>query len=42
MYQKKNPIVSHNESNFDYQFNIKESAKEFKNQFICFGENTEI
>ena len=34
---KKIPI-----SNYDYYFTIKELAEEFKKQFNCFGENTEI
>ena len=34
-------IVSHNESNYDYYFIIKELAEEFKKQFTCLGENTE-
>ena len=38
---KKIPIVFHNGSNYDYHFIIKESAEEFKKQFICLGENTE-
>ena len=40
--QKEIPIISHNGSNYDYHFIIKELAKEFKDQdFNCFGENTE-
>ena len=35
-------IVLHNGSNYDYHFIMKESAEEFKKQFICFGENAEI
>ena len=38
---KKNPVAFHNRSNYDYQFIIKELTVEFKNQFICLGENTE-
>ena len=33
-------IVFQNGSNYDYHFVIKESAKEFKKQFTCLGENT--
>ena len=39
---KKIPIVFHSESNYDYHFIIKESAVEFKKQFTCLGEETEI
>ena len=40
--QKEIPIISHNGSNYDYHFIIKEFAKEFKAQdFNCLGENTE-
>ena len=35
------PIVFHNESNYDYDFIIKELAEEFKKQFTLLGENTE-
>ena len=36
------PIISHNGSNYDYHFIIKEIEKEFKGQdFNCSGENTE-
>ena len=38
---KKNSIVFHNGSNYDYHFIIKELAEEFKKQFTCLGENTE-
>ena len=38
---KKNSIVFHNRSNYDYHFIIKELAEEFKKQFTCLGENTE-
>ena len=34
-------IVFHNGSNYDYHFIIKYPDKEFKNQLICLGENTE-
>ena len=37
---KKNPVVIHNGSNYDYRFIIKELAWEFKKQFICLGENS--
>ena len=36
---KKISIVFHNESNYDYQFIIKELAEKFLKQFICLGEN---
>ena len=40
--QKEIPIISHNGSNYDYHFIIKELAKEFKGQdFKCLGENLE-
>ena len=38
---KKNPIVFHNGSNYDYHFIKKELAEEFKKQFTSLGENTE-
>ena len=38
---KRNPIVFHNGSNYDYYFVIKELAEEFKKEFTCLGENTE-
>ena len=38
---KKNPTVSHSESNYNFHFIIKEIAEEFKKQFTCLGENTE-
>ena len=38
---KKNPVVFHNGSNYDYHFIIKELAQEFQKQFTCLGENTE-
>ena len=38
---KEIPIVFHNGSTYDYHFIIKQSAKEFKGQFKCLGENTE-
>ena len=39
--QKEIPIVFHNGSTHDYQFIIKELAKEFDGNFECLGENTE-
>ena len=40
--QKEIPIISHNGSNYDYHFIIKELAKEFKgHDFKCLGENLE-
>ena len=36
------PIVFHNGSNYDYHFIVKELAEEFKTQFTCLRENTEI
>ena len=38
---KEIPVVFHNGSVYDYQFIIKELAKEFDGQFKCLGENTE-
>ena len=38
---EKIPIVFHNRSIYDSHFVIKELAEEFKQQFICLGENTE-
>ena len=35
------PIIFHNGSTYDYHFIIKKSAKEFKGNFDCLGENTE-
>ena len=40
MYLKKNPIVFHNGSNYDYCFIVKELVEEFRKQFTCVGENT--
>ena len=37
---EKCSIIFHNGSNYDYYFTIKELAEEFKNQFVCLGENT--
>ena len=34
-------IVFHNGSTYNYQFTIKELAKEFESKFECLGENTE-
>ena len=39
---KKNYIVFHNESNYDYHFIMKKLEEKFKNQFTCLGENTKI
>ena len=36
----KTPVVSHNGSNYDYRFIIKELAKGLEGQFECLGENT--
>ena len=41
MYLKKPPVLCNNESHYDYDFIINESAEEFKKQFISSGENTE-
>ena len=38
---KKNVIVFHNGSTYDYHFVIKKLAEEFKSEFECLGENTE-
>ena len=38
---KKNPIVLHNGSNYDYHLLIKYLADGFKRKFTCLGENTE-
>ena len=35
------PVVFHNDSNYDYQFIIKELANESEGKFECLGENTE-
>ena len=35
------PVVIHDESNYDYQFIVKELANRFEVQFECLGENTE-
>ena len=42
MVYLKIPIVFHSGSNYDYHFIIKELGEEFKKQFVCLGENTEI
>ena len=34
-------VVSHNGSNYDYHFIIKELANKFEGQFECLGENKE-
>ena len=39
--QREIPVKTHNGSNYDYHFIIKELAVEFKGQFDCLGENTE-
>ena len=39
---KKFPISSHNGSNYDYHFIIKELAEEFKRKFPFLRENTRI
>ena len=38
---KKNPIVFHNGSNYNYHFIIKEVAEELKKEFTSSGESTE-
>ena len=38
---KKNFIVFHNGSNYDYHFIIKKLAEEFRKQCTCLGESTE-
>ena len=38
---KEIPIVSHNDSIYDYHFIIKELVKKFEGNFECLGENTE-
>ena len=38
---KKISIAFHNESNYHYQFIIKDLAKEFEKQLPCLGESTE-
>ena len=38
---KEIPVVSHNGSTYDYDFIIKQLAREFKGYFHCLGENTE-
>ena len=37
----KLPTVFYNGSNYDYHFNIKELAEDFKKQFTYLGENTQ-
>ena len=39
---KKICIAFHNVSNYDYHFNIKELAEEFKKQFTSLGENAAL
>ena len=38
---KKIPTVFHNGSTYEYDFIIKQLAKEFRGEFECLGENTE-
>ena len=38
---KKNSVVFHNGSTYDYHFIIKQLAEDFKGQFESLGENTE-
>ena len=38
---KEIPVFFHNESNYDYNFLIKESANQFEGQSESLGENTE-
>ena len=38
---KQIPVIFHNGSTYDYDFLVKEFAKEFKGNFECLGENTE-
>ena len=38
---KKIPAVFHKGSTYNYNFIIKEQAKEFEGEFNCLGENTE-
>ena len=38
---KKNPIVFHNGSNYNYHFILKEVAEELKKEFTSSGESTE-
>ena len=38
---KEIPVVSHKGSTYDYDFIIKQLAREFKGYFHCLGENTE-
>ena len=35
-------VVFHNGSNYDYHFFIKELANQFKGQFECLRENSEV
>ena len=39
---KEIPVVFHNGSTYDYHFIINELVKEFRGNFECLGENTEI
>ena len=38
---KEIPVVFHSGSTYDYHFIIRQSAREFKGNFDCLGENTE-
>ena len=38
---KKNPVIFHNSSTYDYHFIIKQLAIESKGEFECLGENSE-
>ena len=38
----KIPVVFHDRSNYYYHFIVKELANEFKEQFECLGQNTEM
>ena len=38
---KKNSIVFHNGSNYDYHFIVNDLAEELKKQITCLGENAE-
>ena len=41
MYAKKDLVVFHNGSAYDYHFISKKLAKEFEGQLECLGENAE-
>ena len=38
---KKNPLVFHNGSTYDYHFIVEDLVEEFEGLFKCLGENTE-